>query len=537
MTTNDTARPPTQRITRRVRATLAALLVGSLLFADGLAGPTVAATDAPEPVAIGAPADQAEVEAALARLAADGMLFEDDGGVTDAGPLDLAKDFGKEYLHEAFYDGTKSVLYEALGALGYEVGGDDMSVITSALNDIKQSLARLEADVTEIKRKLEELLEGQDKTNFYTSYSAAGLAASRLGTAMSSVAGWIDAELEPSEENVSDIHSVVSMSLGELYFQTTNPVTGTIPLMMKATGSMGVIDLEEFYAEIDEARAQYRTQYAQGLAVLDMLLRWDTDGTIAVDLDIHTDMAVEATHNLYRYGLLPPQPIAGTYGDTPLDQPMIQTRGSSVMLSAPYDGDFRPRYTTWQHTSAAEVADSSPSSYYRIKPIEPMLRYMAEHYKPADHGGITLEQYLQERGMPTKWIYFDSFYTHDFYRNQSGLRRNYDTVVRARFGEIRGNDYIGTWEDIARLDYAWYQVWTLGNGWENRNRSKRDKFVYSETSSARHGARYQTSSWLSRFPGTAMTVISAPATNNVGGIAADFDAQRVIEAAFPKRTD
>ena len=270
-------------------------------------------------------ADEPQVQAAVERLRADGMWADEPANASisaanQASPT-LAKDFGGKLLSSAFSQGANWALDGVLSRLGLGSESD-------GLDQLGASIAALQGDVTRMMEMMHQLLHGQDKTNFYNSSTEAGKAASRIDTAMRSVADWVKYDLQPSEKNVSDMASVVNLSMGELAFLTNNSMTGTIPLMMKATEAANVTDFDwDYYEQIEEVRDSYRTSYAQGLAAMDMLVEWDKDGTIGVTRNRLVNDAVAHTRQAYEKGI-------GLDVATPTKAPVVQVRNSDRMISA-----------------------------------------------------------------------------------------------------------------------------------------------------------------------------------------------------------
>ena len=468
--------------------------------------PAAAAATAAEP-----DVDEADVKAALERLREDGMLAEDAPGARaeNAAPTGLAKNFGGRLLSEAFSSGADWSLNEVLSSLG--LGSD--AQFAEALGQLGQSMAALQADVNRIMQLMHEVLHGQDRSNFYNSYTQAGLASSRIDTAMRSVADWVEHDITPSEKNVSDMALVINVSMGELDFTTTNAMTGTIPLMMKAADSATVTDFDwDYWEQIDEVRESYRSAYAQGLAGMDMLTEWDHDGTVAVTRDRLVEDAVAATLKSYAAGVeLDATPPTG--------EPAVQARGTDYLVS-----DIGPNSGNgWERKIGL------PRNV-----LEPILRGMAQDYDPAKHGGVTLEKYLEDRGIPTTYIIQDSFHKHVWRSSNGSLTRWDGWELRANAAEIRGNGYSERTMKITKKDRAIRQSWSPWNGWTTDKQTKADAEDWwkLQWNHWRSQARNQTSTWLDRHGGHGQLLLKEVKNNNAGW-AADFNSKRVEKHAFP----
>lgn len=359
-----------------------------------------------------AASSEEEVQAAIDRLRADGMWFEDTGLKASAAdfvdPVGMAKDFGMVAFNQLFtYQGGSGILDPLLEALGFA----DTS-LTDSLDEINTSIKQLRDDLGTISTGIEGLLDGQDQTNYLTSYNSANTAAGRLNTSLKSVSSWVDQGLTPTESQTSDLQTTVRNSISDLSGATTNSTAGTIPLMMKAQPER-LSDLEGYWDDVETARASYRASLAQGIAALDVLTRWDATGTVAADLTLAVDDSQEAVQGLYDYGVAVDQATTRssalvTVGDTvyaPSDAPGA-------------DGE------SW-----AEVS-------YHVDELEPVLKDMAAGYDPADHGGQSLESYLTERGVETRALYLGTF---TLSKQDDGAFWYYTPV--ATEGRIVGNSY------------------------------------------------------------------------------------------------
>jgi hypothetical protein len=501
--------------TRAVAITAAAPLMLTMLAMT----PAKAAADRP-PVGAAAAfgvddsterrADEAQRDAAIERLRADGMWSDEPAGVraeTRASP-NLATEFGGRLLSDAFSYGVNWALDDVLKRLG--LGSD-----ADPFGKIENSIGALQSDVTKVMQMMYQLLHGLDKSNFLSSYSKAGVVATDINTAMRSVSDWVKYDLHPSEQNVTDMARTVNFSMGQLAYLTTDPDVGTIPLMMKATEAANVTDFDwGYYEQIDKVRDSYRTSYAQGLATMDMLVEWDRDGTIGVTRTRLVNDAVANTRKAYGEGI-------ELNVETPTKAPVVQARNGDRIISAwktPNDVGGNG----WARTDTIMRAD-----------MEPILRGMADSYNPAQHGGVTLQKYLEDRNIPTSYVYYDSFHNH---KQTTGgtLTRYISYELRAKVAEIRGNDYRERDIGLTKNDRAVRQDWTPWGGWTTDKESEKaaDSWYKTVESHWKGEARQMTSKWTSLHDATSRLLVNK-VQNNAGGWAADFDKQRVDKAAFP----
>lgn len=477
-----TDKNPARVIASRTVATTA-LLVTAALALSTLLVPTKARAAAPAddrltgahaPPTIAtaeeAAVAQSEVDAALARLAADGALVADTPEIAErAVAPGLASLFGQALFKGIVYGGGRVAMTEALGALGYDPDRE----LAAALDDLKRSIDQLNAEVEALARGMEDVLAGQDRTRFQQAYIAAGTAATNIGTTSTAVKGWIERGVTPSESNLSDAQTVLRNSIGLVDFHAGNEVSGVLPLMMHAAEAAGVSDLSDYWASIDTTRDDYRAVQAQALGTLDLMLRWDNTGTIASDLAEFTPVATASVERVYSYGI-------ALQGD------LVHAKGSRHVLASP--GAATPPGTTGR--AVGNHAD-----------IQPTLSALAANYRSDQHGGRSLEQYLRDNGVPTYARYWDSY--------DCGY---HDNFMRSWYteGYISGNGY------HQRVVYFGSAYSILG-GWNQAlNRA-----CWQTQGAANHERANP------RF-------VQFTVDLNVAGRAADLDPGRITEAAFPQ---
>jgi hypothetical protein len=513
----------TKRTLAAICATTAALCLGlGALAPAAVAVPVTGASHATDAAA------RDDAASALDRLRAAGMLVESGSPTESAGAAAvrapaLAVTFGKVFFK-----------YLGLGAghMGFEVlteelgfGSSDKDLV-NALTEIGASVEQLNAQVQAMSAQVEALLDGQDRANFYDSYSRSGQAASRLSVAMASVRSWIAQGTSPSPAHVSDMQTVIRTSVSDLAFQLVNPTTGTVPLMMRAAEPSKVsAELPAYWRTIDTARDDFRAVLAQGLGTLDLVQRWDTTGTVAADLETLSEVSADTVLQMYRFGLR----IADADG-----QPYVHTRDTTEVMAAPLPETVPPAGSAWATQPSRETW------------VVPFLQRMVDAYRPALHGGATLEEYLRERGIPTRFVHAESIQTQATQRpNGKPYRNEVVHQERVRITDVRGNVQVTEWRNLGgeRVAYEVVQVCRGGGGipvtctWEPLiadapvaadARAEQERQAW-EVSMTTRDAR-----WLALdYHGPARaTVLRATTAMNVAGIAADLNPDRVWAAAF-----
>lgn len=508
------------RLAARATAAAAVLAFGAVELAPAAnaAGVRSGAT-APAASDGRGPADgrisEATVEAALARLRADALVVEPDAqpessraaGATSK----LARDFGKRFMGGVAGNGEAMALDLTLKALGY----DPDEELFNALADIKGSIQALDAEIGEIRSLMMELLHENDKQNFYNSYTQAGIAANRINTVIQTVSNWIDKGLQPSEQNVTDVHTVLRSALSDVSWMYNNEVTGVLPFAMKAEAAhvMEKSGIEAYHARIGELRSNFRSVLAQGIAGLELIERWDRDGTIAADRALFAKEGVKDVRAAYSTGLLQ----TGTF-----DQPYVTSQGGGFLLG--------PRTTS---------ADGIPQGWSRVtapSQIVDQLRDMSKNYGQDNHGGRTLERLMKDNGVAH--AYWIGNHRHDAQRVVGfGTKKCIDVRLIGNFIEVQGNGVREWQKELTRKDCAYSYGWSLTkNRWvlnSQADKDAADSYYSTVNSTWSHRARYNTIEWhqtgLGHITGAMLRRTTAL---NVGGWDADFTKARAEQEAF-----
>lgn len=483
--------------------------VGLIAFAD----PAAATARADEPMRPTVVATEDEVEAALDRLRADGMLLDpfavtDDDLATARAP-GMAAQFGLSFFRGLIQGGGLGAFQFALGELGFDPTGQ-----MSAIREIGASIDDLNAEVQALSQQIESVLEGQDRANFYASYSAAGQASSRLSVALRSVHGWMEAGANPSAANVSDLQTVVRTSVADLAFQVANPTTGAIPLMMRAAEPAAVSDLDTYWHAIDTVRTDYRAVLAQGLTTLELLQEWDYTGTVAADLVALTPVASDTVLASYEFGL---QAV------TPQDTKALFVRDHHGAY-APAQDVGNGMATPWRQVYAGAGTRT-------------FLDELASSYAPHHHDGATLEDWLRSRNMPTGFVEAYSVETEETRRSTHWV--NLREVVhqeRVRVSSVQGNHVTHEWMSLDEERVAWTERGYVVNGsvvWKTYQGDPAAAAAQAQTERAAwHSAiEGHTPRWTAHSDARAKVLyLNVPL--NVGGFSADVNPDRVRAAAF-----
>lgn len=437
--------------------------------------------------------------------------------------------FGKSLFNGIIGNGVGFGVDQLLSGLGYDPG----SQLHDAVDEIRRSINDLNVKVEVLSEKIEQLLDGQDHANFLNSYRKADLASGRLSMSLASIDNWIATGAQPTESAVSDMQTVIRTSISDIQTIASNPTTGVIPLMMKAVEPPDVSDLDGYWDDIDVVRDNYRAVLAEGIVALDLLTRFDPSGTVAADLEVVVPVATDVVHGMYELGL----PRSG-----PAGTPFAQLRHNDLALAGWRASIPVEDRDVWRSTTGAGL---DPSAGMPRGVVEPILAGMAASYRPGLHGGKSLEQYLYERGVPTRVVYTDTLQTVEILGSKALIAKYYDIGVQVTIGEIRGNDYVA---DTRILDWtgSFSKSWDPVRGWFTPKKERTRQAEGHAKGAARipvlrSDAANRTAAWQNltsrdshrtpMFPYQGR-ILLGDTTNNLVGFHTDFDPDRIHEAAF-----
>lgn len=332
-------------------------------------------------------------------------------------PSGLASKFAVAFFTGILKKGGEFSLASILKILGFD-GNEDL---TRALSEINDSMQELNADVQKIHEQIEALLHEVDRQNYYQAYSRSAQSVTDIDTEMRRATGWIANGVEPSDVVLGNSQTVLAGAIGQLAANTTDATTGTIAMMMKSGETSRTSDLVAYWADIDAARDDYRASLAQGLAALDLMTRWDRDGSIKSDLQTLTPVAADAVLGMYEYGSDVPQAEG--------ELRYVNTRDSDELLaSTQYPGGGSHG---WKGVATTQSN------------LEERLQAMAEHYAPRSKSApATLQEYLQDAGLPTVFDYGDTYIrTYQLIPGPRGTSPRTYQSIKSTEGYLDGNTY------------------------------------------------------------------------------------------------
>ncbi|MEM9514710.1 MAG: hypothetical protein AAGA42_07600 [Actinomycetota bacterium] len=380
---------------------------------------------------VGAPTLSAAAPTQTQMSVIDGFEIED--------PIGWGAYFGQSFFHFISQD-PKTWLEPSnlLSMLGF---GQDFD-IGAAFADVEAAIADVRTAIEGLSSELELLFEGQDRTNFFNSYTASGEAATALGSEMAKIGGWVKYGVEPDESHVAEVQDTITTAIDKLGFNTANSTTGTIPLMMRVAETAKVSDLVDYWAAIDSLRDGYRASLAQGVMALHQLADWDPTRAVAADAQTFKLRAHDHVKTMYEHGV-------GIEQNPARSAQLVYPHGSThVYAPGDYPGSGSE---LWRDVSYAQGD------------LEPVLQHLAQEYFPASHDGVTLETYLAERGYPTRYYYSDTFEVTSW---ENGAYWTYQAW--ATQGRIVGNSYETIRQPIGvphayneGADAAWAEVAAL----------------------------------------------------------------------------
>ena len=216
---------------------------------------------------------------------------------------------------------------------------------------------------------------------------------------------------------------------------------GTIPALIDAFAE-NVTTGNEFWANLDAYRDNVRAMLAQAVVTATAVAEnWDPAGIYAQAI---ADTTLETVTRMYGFGLQPNKLVAnGQRTD------YVQLRGGMALTARFTPGQanilgVNPSNAANQNNEAWELEVATSEL------LEAHLQKMAADYRPALHGGKTLEHHLRDNGMATRFAYDDTIrvvnYTTGtsqctFFGSGDGGHRYHFSTVAVDFGTIVGNNY------------------------------------------------------------------------------------------------
>ena len=371
----------------------AALIIGSVLALGGttVAAPVAyaqhdAATALSAPTGVSTPTPEQVAEArALLTAELERLAENPQSKATTLPAALLAKMFGKALVKELARKGAGFALHELFGQIGLGSDGD----MAAALSQLQGSIDQLNSQVTQLHEKIKELLERDAQRAYEDSYRDSLEAADNIDFAFRTVTAWVENDREEIDPSLMTATLTLLSYTNNLASNTTDPTVGTIPKMMAAVefGS-GVSDQVDYWLTIAEARESYRASMAMGLAAYSIITeRWDPTGSIH-DVFEQQAAGVEAgVSAMYALGIAHQQP-AGSHR-------YVNVQGSDELLASVNSPAVNGQ--EWQELSTTRAE------------LESRLQDMESKYQPVDTKAPNLENYLTERGIPSRYDFADTY--------------------------------------------------------------------------------------------------------------------------------
>ncbi len=477
---------------------------------------------------------QADVVQLRERAAAERGLPADSpalGAVTASGPMEDMDEFEK-----MLYEKAKNMGKDLFGQLGGVVGGtvgdflyksilEGFGFDTSTGPDpVMEAFAQVNQSLELLQKQTQQLLANLEDVQNDVNWGAFVALDQELQTTLSNVQWVADSfglfvayDIRPTDQTLISAMETLDRAMYEIDTQAAHHDSGSIPALMKAYDRK-VTNGDDLWKAIEEYRDHVRSNVARAIITMEIIDdHWGEDFPEFETRRVNAaKKAIKIGEDMYQHGVRPPTPSNG---------PAIQAKGGAYAISAHGNGA-----KGWSLTT-----QGSPT-HPAVVELENTLRNIADNYRPAEHGGKSLERYLLDNDMPTKFS-FPGTAKIDEIRGSGTLDRWVDMQVRYRVAEVSGNSFSTGWRDYGERKTRVYQEsWAPFIGWgiKSGHESKRDAGLWAmnipkgqcETAMS-HGnidgfrAKFYVASTNGTFK------------NGASGFLTDLRADAIREAAFP----
>lgn len=468
----------------------------------------------------------------------------------------LAAMFANSFMSGLLKSAGSETFNQVLRALGYDPG--NAAEVAQALAEIQQSLDHLEGQNQQIIEAIEQLQNETLRGQFLVADGRVEEAAGQIAGQLELLRIWVADGTRPDQTTLTAAINSLNAQINALESAAGAPQSGAVPLLMRAY-ERNVSDSERHWQLVSDYRDQVRVSLAQAVGAIELIIEhWDAPSG---EYDGNHSQARNATFRtvdkMYRFGVQP-------FG--PNGQAFVQLKGDAALtedFSKNKDQDSIPDEDRWLWESRVvqQSADECPDypAGYSCVALEPWLEEMAEKYRPGNHDGVTLEEFLKSRNIATTYVYTDAFEYIQTTENQrveceqvagTEICRDVRDVVfvsQATLGQIVGNDYevkkVSFGHPVqagdqtrSRSPYA-PKTWK----WNNDYRQQAEPEILMHNAYWAHAARgvemgpYYGNPWqdfTDRHEANSWVTISKDGHNGLGGWLTDSRAESIKEAAY-----
>lgn len=360
-----------------------------------------------------------------------------------AGPA-LASRFGTMFLRSLMGSATNQTLSYVLRELGYNPG--DQSELIQGLTEIQDGLNDIMAQNRQIIVAIEELHNEVLRANFKRANAEVVRDSNNIQDILRVLRHWIDHDITPDQATVSLAVWDLRAQSSDLRGAASDPDSGAVPLLLQAY-DRNVSDTEQLWEAVTEYRDQVRVSLAQAVAGIELAIEhWDhPTGEYGASHAVARESALATVDAMF---------ATGVSATGPGGQEFVQLKNNRAISALPGSGSIHGSDTwLWQRHDVTQAH------------TEPLLQEMVSKYRPARHGNQTLESFLSERGIPTSYVYTDTWRQRTTYHKTSDTRRDVRYRAEVTLAQITGNEYRTQSVTFGEGLYAGFQRWNLFEGW------------------------------------------------------------------------
>ncbi len=451
---------------------VAAVIFGSLFALGGTTFVTPAAANAGPEYSVSAEAEKQLQQATAQELHVQFMALpevqetlaaQNDGQFIASSQAwqGLATKFAGKFMSGLMQGAGREAFDQALRALGYDPG--NAAEVSQALNQIQRSLDSLEKQNQQIIEALEKVHAEVRHGKFLEAHRNVVTAAERISDELAVLQYWVANDVTPDQSTVTMAITTLAAQITDLRGAASDSKSGAVPLLFQAY-DRNVSDTEQLWEAVTDYRDQVRVSLAQGMGGIELILdNWDApNNEYEGRYKVARESTLKTVKTMYGYGVQAVGPGGQTY---------VQQKGGTA-LTETVNGIPSQDQWLWENS---DVTTSS---------MESILKGLAEDYRPGNHDGKTLEEFLESHNIATSYVYTDTWEYH-LTRKKRGLTAR-DTHVQPRvtLGQIVGNEYREGKKTFGNRIFAGEERWNPVAGWGfgntangNRNKEIRNKAV------------------------------------------------------------
>ena len=403
-----------------------------------------------------------EVQEALAAQKDDQIKIS-----SQAFPVGMASAFGKIVLQGVLQGAGRMAFDEALRELGFDPS--NAVEVSRALTDIQHSLDDLERQNTQILEAIEKVHAEVRHAKFANANDRVVAASNRISAELAVIQHWVANDVTPDQRTATRAIETLGAQITDLHGAASHFESGAVPLLLQAY-DRNVSDTEQLWEATANYRDQVRVSLAQGIGGMELILEnWDApNGEYAARYDVARDSTLNTVETMYGFGVQPAGPDGQTF---------VQQKGGTALTETHSD---IPHQDQWLW-GTSDVTTSNMKS---------LLKGLADDYRPDNHDGMTLEEFLKSHNIATSYVYTDTWDYHLTTKKKDPTSRDTFVQPRVTLAQIVGNDYHEGPRTFGNRIFAGEERWQLiSNKWDfpNTARGSRNKEIRQKAVSEVNG--------------------------------------------------